>query len=321
MPLEFVEKALEVADPKECAWYQTFDWPDGRVVKGRWDYRKNVDDYIGQMNFAEKSVIEIGPASGYITYAMEQRGARVTCIDTDPDQPWEIVPRRDRDTALYYEERKKGVLELRKFWFLSQQVLGGTASMSWCGATRLFDLRNDLNFDVGFVGSVLQHFENPYKVLSALASMCGTIAVTEQSHPRLNRAGSDIAEFLPAHNNNHLGTWWLLSASTVDRMMGTLSFVKSHSYESVFRPYDFTVPTIEGDSFVDHRFYTHIYSKVGPDPALYREFQRYKSCSMFRQWVAASASLPCLRSRIQETGQVPVLRLKWRRLNQAHAHT
>jgi hypothetical protein len=222
MPLEFVEKALEVADPKECAWYQTFDWPDGRVVKGRWDYRKNVDDYIGQMNFAEKSVIEIGPASGYITYAMEQRGARVTCIDTDPDQPWEIIPRRDRDTALYYEERKKGVLELRKSWFLSQQVLGGTARMSWCGATRLFDLRNDLNFDVGFVGSVLQHFENPYKVLSALASMCGTIVVTEQSHPRLNRAGSDIAEFLPAHNNNHLGTWWLLSASTVDRMMERL---------------------------------------------------------------------------------------------------
>lgn len=118
MPLKFVEPLI-VSDPLECIWYQTFDWPDGRVVKGRWDYRKNVNDYIGQADFAGKSVIELGSASGYLTYAMEQRGASVTCIDLDPDQPWEIVPRRDRDAALYREQRKRGVLLLRKSWCLS----------------------------------------------------------------------------------------------------------------------------------------------------------------------------------------------------------
>lgn len=141
--------------------------------------------------------------------------------------------------------------------------------MSWCGASHLFELRDELKFDIGFVGSVLQHFENPYKVLSALASMCDTIIITEINHPHLNLPGRDIAEFVPARNNNDLGTWWLLSASTVERMMGTLCFVKAREYESAFRRHDFKVPTIEGDSFVDYRFYTHVYDRVAPDPALY----------------------------------------------------
>ena len=69
------------------------DRPDGTVICGAWDYRHNVDDYLGRVGFGGKSVLEIGPASGYLTVAMEKRGAHVTAIETPVDLAWEYVPR------------------------------------------------------------------------------------------------------------------------------------------------------------------------------------------------------------------------------------
>jgi hypothetical protein len=65
-PLQFSEP-LTAASEDGCRWYHMFDKPDGSVIRGSWDYRHNVDDYLGQVDFRDKSVLEIGPASGFLT--------------------------------------------------------------------------------------------------------------------------------------------------------------------------------------------------------------------------------------------------------------
>lgn len=260
-----LESPMKVSSPKECAWYQTFDWPDGTVVRGRWDYRHDVDGYLGRIDYSGKSVIELGPASGFLTRAMEKRGADVTCIDTGVDAPWDVVPRLDRDTDAYIAARTRGLPSLRKSWWLTRETFDGTAKMSLCGAGALFDVKDKMRFDIGFVGSILQHFESPYRVLSSLATMCETIVVSEMRMPRLEVPGRNLAEFLPATQNNNLGSWWLLSSSTVRQMMATLGFVESASHATTYRRYALKHPDVAQDPFTDHEFYTIVFKKAAVD--------------------------------------------------------
>ena len=68
---------IEVLSAQECTWYHSFDLPDSEEIRGRWDFRKNVDAHFDGYDFSGKRVLEFGPASGFLTVAMEQRGAEV----------------------------------------------------------------------------------------------------------------------------------------------------------------------------------------------------------------------------------------------------
>jgi hypothetical protein len=267
---------LRIADPlpvshlDECVWYHTFDFPDGTHVRGRWDYRPNVDDYIGRLDYNGKRVVEIGPASGFLTRAMEQRGAAVVCIDTSPNVAWNTVPRLDRNAEAYTEARKSLLPRLWKSWWLSRKVFGGNAKIAYTGADALRDVEEqDYNFDIALVGSVLQHFSNPYVILSHLARLCHIIVVTEQYIPRLDIPNRHLCEFIPRAESNDLGSWWLLSPSVVEQMMKTLNFRKESEYLSVFTRWDLRPMTDGPDTFRKSRFYTHIYRRTARDDSRY----------------------------------------------------
>ena len=60
----------------ECAFYHVMDLPAFGRVGGQWDLRGTVDDYLGRFDFRDKRALDIGAASGFLTFAMERRGAR-----------------------------------------------------------------------------------------------------------------------------------------------------------------------------------------------------------------------------------------------------
>ena len=49
------------------------------------------------MDFAGKRVIDIGPASGFLSFHMERRGAQVVCIEPQMETFWDLVPRAGVD--------------------------------------------------------------------------------------------------------------------------------------------------------------------------------------------------------------------------------
>jgi hypothetical protein len=67
------EKVEDVAD---CYFYHTMELPGYGVINGDWDLRHGVDDYLGNVTFAGKRVLEIGPASGFLAFEMEKRVPR-----------------------------------------------------------------------------------------------------------------------------------------------------------------------------------------------------------------------------------------------------
>ena len=63
-----------VRDPQDCHWYHTIDPPSGSVT-GEWDLRNRFDDYVGHVDLSGKRVLDIGTASGFLTWEAERRGA------------------------------------------------------------------------------------------------------------------------------------------------------------------------------------------------------------------------------------------------------
>ena len=83
---------LNVEDVADCYFYHTMELPGYGVINGDWDLRRELDDYLGNVGFAGQRVLEIGPASGFLTFEMEKRGADVVSIEVTTDHSWDFVP-------------------------------------------------------------------------------------------------------------------------------------------------------------------------------------------------------------------------------------
>jgi hypothetical protein len=83
----------KVEDVADCYFYHTMELPGLGVIEGRdWDLRGRVDEYLGNVDFAGKRVLEIGPASGFLTFEMEKRGAEVVSVEVTDEHGWDFVP-------------------------------------------------------------------------------------------------------------------------------------------------------------------------------------------------------------------------------------
>lgn len=73
-----------ITESKDCFFYHTIDLKTGETVYGNWDIRGREDAYFGSADFRGKTVLDVGSASGFLTFAMEDRGAEVTSLDLGP---------------------------------------------------------------------------------------------------------------------------------------------------------------------------------------------------------------------------------------------
>jgi hypothetical protein len=92
---------LHVSPPQgiglaDCDFYHSMLIPGVGEIIGLWDLRQTVDDYLGRIDFAGKRVLEIGPASGFLTIEMERRGADVVAVELPEGVGWDFVPSPSR---------------------------------------------------------------------------------------------------------------------------------------------------------------------------------------------------------------------------------
>src|ERR1044072_3997628 len=67
---------------EDCFFYYAMELPEFGLVPAHWDLRGRFDEYIGGVHVAGKSVIDIGAATGFLSFEAEKRGAaRVLSFD------------------------------------------------------------------------------------------------------------------------------------------------------------------------------------------------------------------------------------------------
>jgi 16S rRNA G966 N2-methylase RsmD len=84
----------KVRHPDECFFYHAMDLPGWGTVKApsHWDLRGRFDDYTGRVDLSGKRFLEIGAASGFISFEAERRGAEVVSFDLDRAEQRQFIP-------------------------------------------------------------------------------------------------------------------------------------------------------------------------------------------------------------------------------------
>src|SRR5437762_1417726 len=98
-----------VDDPNDCYFYHTMDLPGLGLQKGHWDLRGRFADYVGGVEVKGKSVLDIGTATGFLSFEAERLGAaRVVSFDMSDVRQQAFLPFKDK---LYSRDRERFMQE------------------------------------------------------------------------------------------------------------------------------------------------------------------------------------------------------------------
>jgi len=206
---------------KECTFYHCMDLPDVGTVGTGWDLRATVDAYLGEYDFRGKRVLDVGAASGYLSFELEKRGAEVVSFDMDSGAQWDIVPYFTDDARFKKERhnREQAHIRLKKGYWFAHRALQSNARVYYGDIYHLPEALGP--FDVVFLGMILSHLRDPFQALySASRLSTDTVIITNQTMQR----SESMALFLPDPIRQLPAAWWSFSDGCLQRMLEVLGF-------------------------------------------------------------------------------------------------
>ena len=104
----------------DCLWYHIMEVPGlDKPTEGLFDCREDIDNIFGNLDFKNKTVLNLGQSTGYLNFAAEERGADVTSIDLDVnsmERDW--VPRVNenwkKDLKQFMDDERR---RRNAFWY------------------------------------------------------------------------------------------------------------------------------------------------------------------------------------------------------------
>jgi O-methyltransferase len=226
----------QVASVEDCDFYHVMDIPGFGLVDGPWDLRHGVDDYLGHVPLADRRVLEIGPASGFLTFEMEKRGAHVVAVEVTDDPGWDFVPYPASFLKTVYGPRREHMRRLKNSFWFGHPAHGSKAKL-WYGD--VYKLPEALgHFDVAVMGALLLHCHSPLRIVEQCALRAEQLVITDLFVPEL--AGEPICRLVPSRENHRWDTWWQFSPDFFVQFLGVLGFtdtkVTTHVQQCQGRP-------------------------------------------------------------------------------------
>lgn len=209
---------------EDCLFYHSYHLPDGEEVTGDWDLRPQPDAYLGHVDFAGRSVLEVGPASGFLSFHMEDAGASVTCLEPPMSHLWDAVPFEGFDMPKWRADFTRNIEGVRNsFWYVHQQR-GSRVRMVEADPYHLPDDMGE--FDVSVLTAVLLHCRRPFDLLQNVAQRTRrSVVISELYHESLGPRA--IAELLPHRGIEQVDTWWNFTPQFFASALGLLGFTKA----------------------------------------------------------------------------------------------
>jgi len=217
---------LKVKDVGDCYFYHMVELPGDGVINGDWDLCRGVDDYRGKALFADKRVLEIGPASGFLTFEMEKRGAEVVSVEVTAEHGWDFVPYPAKRLEEVFGRRRIVMQQLNNSYSFSHAVLQSQARVYYGD---VYNLPASLaQFDIAVMGSVLLHCHDPLGIVTQCAKMARSLIITDMFHPDLE--GAPICRLAPTPQNFLWDTWWHFSTQFFTQFLAVVRFDTSEVF-------------------------------------------------------------------------------------------
>ena len=207
----------------DLVWYHTFELPDGRVVPGAWDLRGSEKEYLGGVDLSGKRVLELGPATGYLTFFMESLGADVVAFEAGFYVGIDVLPFRGVEDP----EQRAVVMcttvdRNHDAWWYMHRTFGSSAKFV---QGNIYAMPADLGtFDVTVVGAILLHLREPWGALrEAARRTTDCMVVTEPLQDEELPPETNLMRFSPSAEH-HLTNWWSIYPGAVVSMLERLGF-------------------------------------------------------------------------------------------------
>ena len=223
-----------VTDLCACYFYHTMDVPGHGLVEGEWDLRDGIRAYLGNVDLAGQRVLEVGTASGFVCFAMEEMGAEVIAQDLSPEQTPDIVPFARADVERAMHDHQAHVERINNAFWLCHRLFESRARMVYGSAYALPEEIGPV--DVATFGCVLLHLRDPFAALASAARLTRqTLIVTDPVVIRsrikrllLRNLAGPAALFLPDWGSaTPLTTWWVFTPELIQAWLGVLGFENS----------------------------------------------------------------------------------------------
>lgn len=204
----------------ECDFYHSQMLPTGEV-RGQWDLRQATEDYLGKVDFSGQTVLEIGPASGFLSFHIEASGGAVTCIEPPLSHLWDVVPFSGFDTDSWRRGFSSQIRRIRNSFWYCHTLLRSHVRMI---ETNPYDIPAEVGcHDIGILASVLLHAREPFSLLESVGRrVTRTIIVTECHYPALGPEA--ICRFMPHLGVPQVDTWWQFTPQFFVSALGLLGF-------------------------------------------------------------------------------------------------
>jgi SAM-dependent methyltransferase len=227
---------VTVTDTSTCFFYHSMDLPQFGFQEGVWDLRGRLDDYLGGTRCAGKRVLDVGSASGFLSFATEAAGAsEVVSFDMDDARRQHLLPFHHkeyyRDHCAWVASQTAHINRWHNAYWLAHRAFGSSARVAYGD---VYHIPAELgSFDVVIVGALLEHLSDPIGALASIARRCAATlvintAVIETEEP--------IAKFAGRANAPDFDyTFWFYSIGVYREILGMLGFTIARLVTREFR--------------------------------------------------------------------------------------
>jgi len=230
-----------VSELRDCYFYHTLDVPGHGLVRGSWDLRNRLDEYLGGVEVRDKRVLDLGTASGFLAFSMEQQGADVIAYDLSEKEAWDTVPVAGQDLKAAQDQKRAHIRQLNNGFWLCHSAF--RSSVKLVNGSVYAIPRGLGEVDVSILGCILLHLRDPFLALQEACRITKETIVVVERPPDLHmllggvlRAlrlpapasffwGKPYMQFLPNRRQRDPGdTWWRLPAKTIIEFLAILGF-------------------------------------------------------------------------------------------------
>jgi SAM-dependent methyltransferase len=218
---------------EDCYFYHTTTIPGHGTVEGEWDLAPNIEAYLGHAAFAGKRVLDVGAATGFLSFHMEDAGGEVVSYDLSSAQAWDIVPLSGIDAAEHARVRKAHIAAINNGYWLCHAARGSAARMAYGTVYGIDPALGPV--DISVFGSILLHLRDPFLALHNAAQITRETMIVSDLLPGAHALSRLVAAamgrtmaFKPRfRTNGPWETWWAIPPKLVVEVLGVLGFESS----------------------------------------------------------------------------------------------
>jgi 2-polyprenyl-3-methyl-5-hydroxy-6-metoxy-1,4-benzoquinol methylase len=206
----------------DCYFYHSSDLPKSGEIQGSWDLRGRFDEYLGNIDFAGKRALDVGCASGFLTFEMEKRGAEVVSVDASSIDQINFLPFKSFwDNFEHWKQAGGETLrQMKNSYWLSHQELGSRAKAYYGDIYRM--PKSLGTFDVVVIAQILVHLRDPIEALRSAADRSSDTLIIAEG--MIDDEGNRSMRFLGSANGSPAATWWHLTTGLYREVLTMMEF-------------------------------------------------------------------------------------------------